>query len=259
MPIAVTPVQVSGIRGFVWKICDEHELARLIARVYLGHARHVENILRRLRPSGSSPPVSVSAAKSAKKLLAINTDHRDGLLFQAISWIVAQREASKGSIIKLPHLIPAHKGFDGLQIDFGAKQKMLGLVIFEDKATKNSRSTITNKVWPEFKKIEAGARENELMHETTALLERASGVDVDKVIEEIVWQHLRRYRVSVTGEAAHDSITGFKGLFDGYDKVAPGDDVKRRAAVLCFKDVLLWMAAFANKVEKAIDKEKDNV
>ena len=88
MPISVTPVQVAGITGFVWKICDEDELARLIARVYLGHARHVENILRKLRPSGSNPPVSVSAAKGAKKLLTINADHRDGLLFQAISWIV---------------------------------------------------------------------------------------------------------------------------------------------------------------------------
>jgi len=259
MPIVCTPVQVPGIRGFVWKICDENELARLIARVYLGHARHVENILRRLRPSVTSPPVSVSAAKNAKRLLAITTDHRDGLIFQAISWIVAQREASKGSIIKLPHLIPAHKGFDGLQIDLGAKQEILSLVIFEDKATKNSRTTITSKVWPEFRKIEAGARENELMHETTALLERASGIDVDKVIEGIVWQHVRQYRVSVTGESTHGAPTGFKALFDGYDTVAPGDDVKRRAGVLCFSDVRLWMDAFAKTIELAIDKEKDNV
>ena len=136
---------------------------------------------------------------------------------------------------------------------------MRGLMIFEDKATKNSRSTITSKVWPEFKEIETGARENELMHETTALLERVSGVDVDKVIADIVWEQVRRYRVSVTGEAVHGSTTGFKGLFDGYDTVAPGDDVKRRAAVLCFEDVRSWMAAFAKKVEKTIDKEKVNV
>jgi hypothetical protein len=203
--------------------------------------------------------VTVGAAKSAKMLLEINRDHRDGLLFQAISWIVAQREASKGSIIKLPHLIPAHKGFDGLQIDFGAEQKLRGLVIFEDKATKNSRSTITSKVWPGFKSIEAGARENELMQETTALLERLSGVDVDMVINGIVWQQIRRYRVSVTGEPAHSTNTGFEGLFKGFCTVAPGEDARRRAAVLCFEDVRLWMDAFAKKVEEAIEREKDNV
>ena len=259
MPVTATPVKVTGLRGFVWKIDNEDELARLVARIYVGHARHVENILRKLRPNVTHPPVTISAAKGAKKLLAITKDHRDGLLFQAISWIVAQRDAPADSVIKLPHLIPAHKGFDGLQIELSGKQKLLSVVIFEDKATKNSRSTITAKVWPEFKRIEAGDRENELMQEATALLERTTGLDIDKVIEGIVWQKVRGYRVSITGEDAHGLPSGFKSLFDGYDEVAPGTDPKRRAAVLCFKDVRAWMDGFAKKVEKAIDKEKGSV
>src|SRR5258707_7314468 len=104
MPISVAPIQASNITGFVWKITDENELARLVARVYLGHAHHVERILIKFRPKGKGPPVDGNATKSAKALLNINTTHRDGLLFQTISWIVAQgASSSKGSVIKLPH------------------------------------------------------------------------------------------------------------------------------------------------------------
>jgi hypothetical protein len=259
MPIVITRVPAPGLKGHVWKIEDERELARLVARVYLGNARHVEKILRKLKPDASAPPVSEGAAKSAKKLLSLSSDHRDGLLFQAISWIVAQNQATRGSIVKLPHLIAAHKGFDGLQIDLGPKKKLVGITIFEDKATKNSRATITSEVWPEFKKLEGGERENELMQEATALLERARKVDVDKAIEGIVWERLRRYRVSVTGDATHGTASGFKDLFKGYDSVAPGDDIKRLAGVVCFKDLRVWMEAFAQKVSKAIDKEKNRV
>ena len=224
MPISVAQVQVSDISGFVWKINDEVKLARLVAQVYLGHAHHVEKILVNLRPKGKGPSVDHNATKSAKALLKINTTHRDGLLFQTISWIVAQStSASKNSVIKLPHLIPAHKGFDGLQINIGGAQKLEGVVIFEDKATKNARSTITNKVWPEFRGYESGARENELMQETTALLYRLPGLDVDKTIEGIVWKHVRKYRVSVTGEPLHGSSPEFESLFSGYDEVAPGN------------------------------------
>src|SRR5882724_10388749 len=117
MPISALPVEVSNITGFVWKITDEDQLARLVARVYLGHAHHVEKILAKLGPKSKAPPAKRNAVKSAKALLKIDAIHRDGLLFQTISWVVAQSCSTfKGSVIKLPHLIPAHKGFDGLQI-----------------------------------------------------------------------------------------------------------------------------------------------
>ena len=110
-------------------------------------------------------------------------------------------------MIKLPHLIPAHKGFDGLQINLRGKQELYGVVIFEDKATQNARNTITSKVWPEFRDFESGVRENELMQETTALLYRVPGVDVDKAIEGIVWKHVRKYRISITGEPPSSTTT----------------------------------------------------
>ena len=83
MPVTATPVKVTGLRGFVWKIDNEDELARLVARIYVGHARHVENILRKLRPNVTHLPVTISAAKGAKKLLAITKDRFEFLSLHA--------------------------------------------------------------------------------------------------------------------------------------------------------------------------------
>lgn len=258
MPITSTAVSVTGIKGYLWKISDEEELARLVAKVYVGHARHVERILHQLADGDTKPPGD-GAVESAKKLLGGSADHRDGLLFQTISWIVAHKQAAKGSVIRIPHLIRAHKGFDGLQIDIDGEENLAALVIFEDKATTKSRATIRNDVWPSFQAFEAGERENELMQETTALLDRAENVTRDKIIENIVWEQIRKYRLSITGEQAHTKASRFKSLVEGYETVAPGGPEKRTAAVLCFDDLRAWMETFAKRVEKAIDKEKAGV
>lgn len=256
MPITSTAIKITGIKGYLWTISDEEKLAGLVAEVYIGHARHVEKILRQLAPGDTKLPASDGAVTSAKNLLDGPADHRDGLLFQTISWIVAHKEASRGSVIRIPHLIRAHKGFDGLQIDIAGQEKLTALVIFEDKATTKSRDTIRDDVWPSFQALEAGERENELMQETTALLDRAENVDRDKIIQNIVWDQIRRYRLSITGEQAHGKPARFRSLVEGYETVAPGDPDRRTAAVLCFDDLRAWMGKFAARVEKAIETEK---
>jgi len=87
MPITSTAINITGIKGYLWTISNEEELARLVAKVFVGHARHVEKIIRQLAPVSTKPPTSDGAAKSAKKLLEGSADHRDGLLFQTISWL----------------------------------------------------------------------------------------------------------------------------------------------------------------------------
>lgn len=255
MPIISTVIKITTIKGYLWTISDEEKLACLVAKVYIGHTRHVENILRQLASVDEKLPTSDGMAKSAKRLLDGPADHRDGLLFQTISWIVAHKEAAAGSVIRFPHLIRAHKGFDGLQIDIAGHEKLAALVIFEDKATTKSRDTIRDDVWPSFEAFEAGERENELMQETTALLDRAENVNREKIIENVVWEEMRRYRLSVTGKQAHATVGRFKSLVEGYERVAPGQPEKRTAAVLCFDDLRAWMDKFAKRVAKAIEEE----
>lgn len=178
-------------------------------------------------------------------------------VFQAISWIAAHKASGAGtSIFSLPHQIPAHKGFDGLQIELDKKKKLAGLIIFEDKATDNPRNTITQDVWPEFNLLHNDKRQTELMQETTALLQRADVDDPDEVIEGIVWKHIRRFRVSITGADGHDSNPKLSDLFKGYDDVVPGTDVAiRRAEVICLGDLRPWMRKFAKRVRDSIDEE----
>lgn len=238
---------------------DEDKLARLVAKILLGHYLHVERIL-----SGRTSKkfaTEHAAAKEAKLRLKVEQGkdpwHRDGLLFQAISWIAAHKAANgTKSVFSLPHQIPAHKGFDGLQLEISNSGKASGLVIFEDKATENPRATIKAEVWPAIELLDSGRRQNELMQEAMALLERAHFSKPDEIVGTIVWKELRKFRVSITGAAGHDSHPGIGQLFKGYDSVAPGKDAaKRRAEVICFFDLRKWMDKFARHVRQAIDEE----
>lgn len=249
-----------AVSGTAWVIQNETELARLVARILLGQFTHVEKILKKLHPNAKT--IDAQAAEEAKaRTIAKDPNepwHRDGLLFQAISWIAAHQAAeAKSSIFGLPHLIPAHKGFDGIEVELTAEQDLLCVVVFEDKATGDPRATIRDDVWPEIKALHEGQRQTELMQELTALLQRANAPDVDAIIEAVVWKQVRRFRVSVTGKDGHDQQESFEKLFKGFDEVTPGlDGAGRRAEVFCQSDIRKWMAAFAEKVRSAIDAEK---
>ena len=260
MPIQLAPIPKNSVFcGYIWKLTDEGHLARLVALTLLGRYRHVEKILAKLKPKKLS--INGTAAKEAKSKLNVKSGqkpwHRDGLLFQTISWIAAHKAAGVGtSIFSLPHQIPAHKGFDGLQIELDNKRNLYGLIIFEDKATDNPRNTITQEVWPELELLHKDKRQTELMQETTAMLQRANVDDPDEVIEGVVWKQIRHFRVSITGSVGHDAEPMLSGLFKGYDGVVPGKDTSiRRAEVVCLGDLRSWMRQFTKKVLDAIDKE----
>ena len=124
-----------------------------------------------------------------------------------ISWVAAHLTCSATVLIAPPQPRPADKGFDGLIVELrddlvdGARTIQVdGVVICEDKATEDGRTTITKKVWPELLDFERGGRDAELQNEVTALLMRRT-LDVLKTVENIHWKEVRRYRVSVTTSA----------------------------------------------------------
>jgi hypothetical protein len=141
--------------GWSWTVQDEALLADHIARVALGQARHVAKILAgaQLGP----PATSAAAAANAIAMLTVegpDPSHRDGWMFQVMSWIAANR-AAPDAIIHPPQMIQAHKGFDGLQLDVDRETgRIVAAIIFEDKATEDPRDVIRDYVWPEFAKLE---------------------------------------------------------------------------------------------------------
>ncbi|WP_439359078.1 hypothetical protein [Bradyrhizobium sp. DASA03007] len=251
MPIVLTNfLDGSLLQGRSWTVRDETELAERIARVALGQSRHVAKILAGLN---NAPPPSTKAARAAAiKLLTVpegtETWHRDGWIFQTMSWLVAT-QASPSALTRAPHMILAHKGFDGLQLEVDQTTgRVSAAVIFEDKATSNPRQTITGEVWPEFKLLESGDRENVLTADVSALLCTRPDVDPDKAIENIIWKQVRHYRLSITvGSQDFTSDEGRKQLFKGYDDIAAGDVRRRRGEIFYVEKLRPWMKALAGK------------
>lgn len=231
--------------GSSWKVVNDNDLARLIARVALGQSRYAERILRETGFTG--PKAKESTLQGAIKLLtAANPDdpyHRDGWMFQVMSWVAAHLQDAT-SLIREPHMIHAHKGFDGIHVKLNPNTNLVKfIVICEEKATENARSTITGKVWPELRGLEKAERDHQLLSELIALLRLHPETDVDNAVEQIVWKDARSYRVSITTEEGEAPAATFKG----YQEVVAGEIARRRAEALPVNDVRKWMASLADK------------
>jgi hypothetical protein len=235
--------------GCAWTVTDQLELAERIAYVALGQSRHVAKILSGIK---AIPPSTTASTRAASvKLLTVPPGaepwHRDGWLFQTMSWLAAL-QANPSAIIRAPHMILAHKGFDGLQLELDAASGVVSAaIIFEDKATDNPRKTIRDEVWPEFQLLEAGDRENVLTADVSSLLGTRPGIDVDTAIENVIWKRVRHYRVSITVGDAHSTVSGRKRLFKGYDEIAIGDVTRRRGEILLVHQLRPWMASLADQ------------
>lgn len=246
MPLILTPLHENTVsKGNSWIVNDELALAKLIAQVALGQSRGVSNIFRQLKYKPTKTPVT--AFDGARKLLYAETQedayHRDGWIFQVISWVAAYIE-DPGRLIRAPHMIWAHKGLDGLIVEMDGDEAT-ALVICEEKATGKPRKTIHDKVWPEFAEFEAGVRDNELVAEVTALLERNHDLDCDAIIETTLWEEKRAYRIAVTGERAHLKKNAQSRLFKGFDVVVKGGLDKRRCALMVVEELRVWMETLA--------------
>ena len=244
--------------GTNWTVTDDDDLAALVARVALGQARHVEKILRETEAIPSA--LIQSATSGAKKLLTAEDPakpwHRDGWLFQVITWIAANLQDPE-ALKAPPHMIHAHKGFDGIQLRLDLVGEADVVVICEQKATTGPRGKITSQVWPDFRELELGSRDNELIAEVTTLLEKSRHPDADGAIGRILWEKARSYSVSVTVGDDEHSDEGRKKLFKGYKNAVNRSDVKFRRAETFYKVPLRqWMAEIAEKAIHLIDKWK---
>tara|TARA_R110000850_G_scaffold226105_2_gene351430 strand:+ start:1377 stop:2165 length:789 start_codon:yes stop_codon:yes gene_type:complete len=257
MTIKLLPVHEKDCwSGATWVVEDEKFLIELIARVAIGQSRVVERILR---ATGDLPPgFPKGGFEGAKKLLFADPGgdpyHRDGWIFQIISWIAAHIE-NNNSQICAPHMIHAHKGFDGLMVEFD-DEGIAYVIISEDKATGKPRSMVRDKVWPEFMEMETGKRDNELIASVTSLLAISGEPNPDAAVASILWGDKRAYRVAVTVGDQHSTKEGRKKLYKGYEAVVSGDVGKRRAATLHIPNIRTWFSQIAEKASEVIDAEE---
>lgn len=266
MPLDLTPVIHGKLcHGSRWIVADKRDLAAKVAQLALGQSRHVATILAGI--DKKAPTTRDDVAKGAIKMLTVKDGadpyHRDGWIFQSISWIAAHRHDA-GAVVRAPHPILAHKGFDGMQLKLDAAgAKITAVVIFEDKATVNPRSTVTGDVWKGIRALERGERMPELVQETGAILEanqlRYPNLDIDAAVETILWDEVRYYRVAITADDSHDDDEEREALFKGFDTVAPGDQKRRQAETMCIPKLRDWMERFAARAIRRIEDWRDDV
>lgn len=239
MPIILTVFSVEKEwEGCTWSVPSVEELANAIAIIAVGQSTHVANILH--AAGLAAKPTTKGALKGAIKLLTSsgNFAHRDGWMFQVMSWLAAQLR-TPGALMNTPHMIHAHKGLDGLQVSIDGADKVTAVVLFEDKATENPRSMVRDKVWPEFTEFETGENEHLVTAEVTQLLKVAGHSDPQQAVADIMWKQVRRYRLSITDELSTDQSQA--KLFKGYEKSVPGGMERRRAEVFEVLGLRAWM------------------
>lgn len=241
--------------GYTWRIDDPEFLAARVAELLLGYHFHVVDVLNGTAGKGFARP-RMANVQHKLDLLELTTGseterwHRDGWVFQMISWVAAQREADGEVLIRAPQCRPADKGLDGLLVELSVPSGTAAtVVVCEDKATKNPRGMIRDKVWPEILDFEDGARDAEVNSEVTALATQVTDEARRRDIIDALWHGELHYRVSITIPDGGDDAASREALFEGFLDCAPGTDLRRRRAhTLALPSVRTWMDWFCAKV-----------
>lgn len=257
MVIALTPIREGELwAGFTWTVEDENALAGLLARVAIGQARVAERILHEEGLVRIDYPLG--GHQGARNLLKVGPSgdpaHRDGWIFQVISWIAAHR-AGKPGVIRSPHMRHADKGLDGLLVEFDDAE-IARVVISEEKATGNARTMVRGRVWPEFQDFETGRRDPELVDGVSTLLAGSGHPNPDAVVAAILWTQKRAYRVAVTIGNTHASAKGLKALYKGYEEAVSGEIGRRRAEAFQVLNLRPWFESIAIRATAIIDAEE---
>lgn len=232
-------------------IVDENKLVEWTGYILLGYHSHIDYILH----SNTSPPVPVlpkqSIARFVELFKKIETDKRDGWLFQIISWLALKGDhADILCKMQPPHDAPAQHGIDGLALLLDKNNMIKSVVITEDKCTENPRDQIRDRIWPEFKKFEEGDNDQKLVSRLSALLQSMPlQIQVLQSIQQDIYRlELRRYRVGVTRTSGHRDVVKRKALFKDYDQYVSGDLARRTAASFEQDDIRDWMEKFSAKI-----------
>lgn len=249
--------------GYTWEVIDEAALAEVVAWLILGEHLYAREILQRL-----DRDIPVARRRHLDKRIAEFATppandaarwHRDGWLFQMMSWIATQQVAPGDALIRAPQPRKADKGLDGLVVHMAGENGPAFLVICEDKATENARSTITNKVWPEIDDFEAERRDGEVVSEVGALLDRiADEVTRKEIIKQALWSEPWHYRVAITIEGQHHGTEGRASLFQGFESRVTDPLRRRRAETILIPAMRVWMDRFSDRVATELTAIRDN-
>jgi len=246
---------------YEYEITDKDLLAEYVGELILGNYFHILNIINSLSSSSSTPSNRIIdfAIEKLSVTECVNVIHRDGWLFQMISWLVlAHRNLGSNYHTQHPHFAPAQHGIDGLSIILNPDNTIDKIIITEDKCTTNPRNTVREQVFPEFKDFEEGKKDSALISVLSSLIAHLdAGAVFQSVQNDIYDTNLRMYRIGITRKDSHQSLRGRRSLFKNYDDYVSGSTSSRRSgATIYLDDMRNWMQDFSNKVVNYLESKK---
>lgn len=257
-----------------WTVINTDQLVDALAWLYLRKPRHAARIINALDPGPAGLPgralvnaidllkyelsdIATDIASNdpaistpAKKKRDVRIAHRDGLLFQYISWVAASIQFPNAHATA-PHVRKADKGFDGLLIELSGNG-ISRVILCEDKASTSPRGLVTGSIWPEITGIAGGEKDIEILDGVTALLDSLKDVDVEAALLKASWEKTREYRVSLTVDTTHQKAGSYLHLFQGFEGCATGALDIRMAEVMPLPDIRAYLDDIANLVVKKL-------
>lgn len=255
-----------------WTIQDGETLTDVLAWLYLRKLEHAARVIADLDPGRAFTPAAL--IENAISVLSVRTDdieadlrsddpalrssaeakrdtraeHRDGLLFQHLSWVAAHLRFP-GAHACPPHIRQADKGFDGLLIEVNTAQTALSRVVLsEDKASTSPRGLVTGSIWPEIKHIQANGKDREILAAVTTILDTMDLADKEGVLEATEWRRTRQFRVSLAAGEDQRKNGDYKHLFAGFDDAAGGEIGARMGEVMPLSAVRADLQDLASRV-----------
>jgi hypothetical protein len=254
-PLPVPPHCV----GSLWSVHDQDVLASLCAEVLIGRALHASMILDGAPLPGVPTVITVALKERLQRELHPTSQpkvyHRDGLLFEIISWIAARSDAEPDSAISDPHLKATTQGTDCVKVSVDPVARTITeATVYEYKCTTNWRQKFGGEVLAAFREYVSGARDNQLSQAAIPLLtelgfsreERGHAYDV------LVQQRPLAFQASLTVAPSGFGADERLALFAGYDTITA--EVARRAGnTFPLDDIRAWFADFSTEVWAKID------
>ena len=256
LSVAAVPV-LNVCVGERWEQCDRAHLARLVSLIAMGQAAHAAEVIRNFEPAHPAV-VFADLVRDAIGALSVRGDtakkraamrmHRDGFIFEAISWIAAQQQATEFTLMRDPHVNPTTQGLDGLIVELDpVLRSVTRVTICEDKCTGNPRRTFLE-VIEGFGKLHDGCRSPELVAGVAALLAGVglSGTSATQAASRVGDPTVRAYRSSFAIRTRDDNEAWRRRQFRGFDAIGDLNPNQRVAATFVTSDNLRsWFDAFA--------------
>lgn len=283
MPLTIVTSPTSECDFAEWSLSNKNreKLVEVVAYLYLRQEENALRVIDALEPRRRLPKGKV-AQNVVRKLTAPNPEdvelfrngndkekesarnrmrtsrlHRDGLLFQHVSWVAARLAVPNGHMTA-PHVRQADKGFDGFIVELDDDgEEVARIILCEDKASRSPRSLITSNVWKDIEAILRGDRDDEILADLVTLLKSVPGIDAEAAIDEVFWEGAREFRVAVaTGEDQRRGAD-FKHIVAGFKAIAGGSKSSRSAGVLAFDDVRKGLGLLAGEVVAKVEEIAD--